>query len=230
MDVRTDLTAHRFSRSWRLFLTCLAAAACISGCSARPIMSTTRPPLAFDGRLERSAVRVERATPRRAPADTATDETSTSSAAALLSATEWMPRIDGCPHDSVSVHGVRYGRDCVSYPVPASGERQLAAAIATIDRAKHPQCQRLHDSIQRYVREGWVYWFEEATRPMLEGISHHNAYVGINLRAVDVAETVRHEAAHLAGFLPEKDADWMAAYCRLGDPSEDGTRLKWFLL
>jgi hypothetical protein len=106
-----------------------------------------------------------------------------------------------------------YGRGCAPSIVAPTGDSLITAAIATIARQKHAYCELIHQTIQGLLREGKVYWFDEGTEPMLIGITQQTVFVGINRRAPDVAEAVRHEAAHAAGFTPEGDAQYMAAYC-----------------
>ena len=119
----------------------------------------------------------------------------------------------GCAHAGVVMYGVSYGAKCTAKPISSRGDSVILASIATIDRAKHHYCALIQDTIEGLLRAGRVYWFEDATEPLLEGIARRRTFVGINRRAMNIAETVRHEAAHAAGFLPEGDATYMAAYC-----------------
>ena len=119
----------------------------------------------------------------------------------------------GCAHRGVVLYGVTYGKRCTSSMVAPEGDSVFTAAIATIARDRHPHCELIHQTLQGLLREGKVYWFDEETEPMLIGITHQTVFVGINRRAPNIAEAVRHEGAHAAGFLPEGDATYMAAYC-----------------
>ena len=119
----------------------------------------------------------------------------------------------GCAHQGAVLYGVTYGKGGTSTMVAPEGDSVFTAAVATIARDRHPHCELIYQTLQGLLREGKIYWFDEATQPMLIGITHQTVFVGINRQAPNVAEAVRHEGAHAAGFLPEGDATYMAGYC-----------------